>query len=35
VPESLEVFGNALIMSKADDKKYLEYFVEKGVINLE
>ncbi|MDF9759949.1 radical SAM superfamily enzyme YgiQ (UPF0313 family) [Peribacillus simplex] len=34
VPESLEVFGNSLIMSKADDKKYLEYFVEKGVINL-
>lgn len=34
VPESLEVFGNALILSKADDKKYLEYFVEKGVINL-
>lgn len=34
VPESLEVFGNTLIISKADDKKYLEYFVEKGVINL-
>jgi hypothetical protein len=34
VPESLEVFGNTLKISRADDKKYLEYFVEKGVINL-